>query len=308
MTDTTLDLVPNTAPGPGTRPGKRPPGALRRACARVLEPLADGKAEWVGLAGGRTNRVWRIGDAVVKLFASQGGSPMFPNASGTELRALMWLSGTGLAPQPLAAGQVPEGGFVVCRAVDGTVLDRPNQTLIQSLAALHHTAARPGMFPVWPAGHRAAMSLGHALLEQLHPTMPVRQLMRAGASLQAPGKLPPPRRALLHRDAVAGNAVISGRHAVLIDWQCPALGDPAEDLAQTLSPGMQRLHGKGAVDRDTVLSTYPDPDVVDRYLALAPAFGFRMAAYCLWRAAHGAPDYIEGARAECAALGLEAEL
>ena len=34
----------------------------------------------------------------------------------------------------------------------------------------------------------------------------------------------------------------------LIDWQCPALGDPAEDIACFLSPAMQVIYGAGPLD------------------------------------------------------------
>lgn len=110
----------------------------------------------------------------------------------------------------------------------------------------------------------------------------------------------------IHRDPVPGNVIVGADGLRLIDWQCPALGDPAEDLAVFLSPAMQQLYRGAPLAEDEVrafLNAYPDHAVVARWSALRPWFGRRMAAYCLWQAARGAADYGHAAGLELAALG-----
>jgi thiamine kinase-like enzyme len=108
---------------------------------------------------------------------------------------------------------------------------------------------------------------------------------------------------LIHADAVAGNLIDGPGGVTLIDWQCPASGDPTEDLATFLSPAMQWLY-RGRVlspqETEAFLAAYPDPAVTDRYLRLQPLYRWRMAAHCLWKADRGAPDYEKALAAELA--------
>ena len=89
----------------------------------------------------------------------------------------------------------------------------------------------------------------------------------------------------------------------LIDWQCPASGDPTEDIATFLSPAMQRLY-RGTIlseaEREAFLAAYPDPAIVARYRALKSVYRWRMAAHCLWKAERGASDYAGALRLEFA--------
>jgi aminoglycoside phosphotransferase (APT) family kinase protein len=112
--------------------------------------------------------------------------------------------------------------------------------------------------------------------------------------------------ALLHGDPVPGNVVWSAREGVtLIDWQCPAIGDPVHDIALALSPGMRRLYGCQPMIPDEqrrFWQAYADPSAQARYAALLPLLSARIAAHCLAQAARGRPGYAEAARAEIAAL------
>lgn len=102
-----------------------------------------------------------------------------------------------------------------------------------------------------------------------------------------------------------GNLLLNDDAVVLIDWQCPAIGDPAEDIAIFLSPAMQYVYrGKPLTDDEEAafLAAYRDRAITRRYRALKPWFHWRMAAYCLWRARNGSPDYAPAFRLEAAAL------
>jgi thiamine kinase-like enzyme len=105
---------------------------------------------------------------------------------------------------------------------------------------------------------------------------------------------------------------VRGAHGlVLIDWQCPGAGDPAEDVTCFLSPAMMTLyevrpHSPAA--RARFLDTYADADVVERYTRDGAAWHYRIGAYCVWRAhrlARSRPDVGDRYRR---ALAAEMEL
>jgi len=120
------------------------------------------------------------------------------------------------------------------------------------------------------------------------------------------GSVPPSyARAFLHGDPVPANFVMTERGAVLIDWQCPASGDPCEDIAIYLSPAMQSLYGGTPLspeEMEAFFAAYDDAETAARYRAMAPAYHWRMAAYCLWMADRGHADYGNAARLEIEAL------
>jgi thiamine kinase-like enzyme len=112
---------------------------------------------------------------------------------------------------------------------------------------------------------------------------------------------------VIHGDAVPGNILMSNQGVVLIDWQCPALGDPCEDIAAWLSPAMQWLYaGKPLTNAqaDTFLNAFPS-ETAARYRTLAPLFHWRMAAHCQWKAQRGAADYHKALQLELAAQGAD---
>jgi thiamine kinase len=255
----------------------QPPPRLATQVRAALPGLAG--SAWVPLSGGRTNRLWRVGDTVVKAYDPAAASPLFPNDPVAEARALALLGPLGLAPRLLGDG----AGWVAYAHVEGDAGQGDPAPVARALHRLHQLR---------PAGFRSAALGSAALLAQARAI--------AGACT---GPLPPPPAdpgivpapaCLIHGDAVPGNVIAGPQGVTLIDWQCPALGDPAEDLATFLSPAMQWLY-RGATlpkaDAERFLAAYPDAAVVARYRALARVFRWRMAAHCLWKAERGAPDY-----------------
>ena len=98
------------------------------------------------------------------------------------------------------------------------------------------------------------------------------------------------RASLVHTDCGPGNLVRSRDGLVLIDWQCPGLGDPVEDIACFLSPAMmilyeQQPHSTRAVER--FLGAYGQSasgrETVARYRRDAAAWHYRIGGYCVWR-------------------------
>lgn len=265
-----------------------PPDPLAAAVRAACPDLAG--HDWRPERGGRVNRLWRVGPAMVKLLPAEGASPLFPNSAADEALALRHLGLRGLAPRLLAAGP----GWVAYVRVPGRTWRSGPGVAAAALAALHQSdPALP--FRATPAGSAAVLAQGRAIAADL-PAVP--------PPPPDPGVPPPGRLRLVHGDAVAGNLVTVPGGAVWIDWQCPALGDPADDLAAFLSPAMQALYRGRPLAADeaaAVLAAYPDRETVARYRALAPVLHWRLAVHCLWRAARGAPGYAAAAAQELAA-------
>jgi Ser/Thr protein kinase RdoA (MazF antagonist) len=221
----------------------------------------------------------------VKSYDPDAASPLFPNDPAAERRALAALSPSGLAPAPLGAG----ADWVAYRYLEGAAWRSGCAPVAHTL---HHLHSHPGTaFRPLASGSAALLAQGRAILADCPSTLP---------EPPDPG-VPPVAPRLIHGDAVPGN-IIAGPHGVtLIDWQCPASGDPAEDLAMFLSPAMQSLYrGRplAAQERQEFLSSYPDAATVGRFLALEPLFRWRMAAHCLWKSSRGALDYAAALRLE----------
>ncbi len=110
----------------------------------------------------------------------------------------------------------------------------------------------------------------------------------------------------LHGDVVPGNLIAGENDLFLIDWQCPGIGDPCEDIAIFLSPAMQRVY-RGAplneAEFEMFFEGYGDASIKARYRALAPAYHWRMAAYCQWQSENGHLDYAGAMLEERAAIG-----
>jgi aminoglycoside phosphotransferase (APT) family kinase protein len=101
---------------------------------------------------------------------------------------------------------------------------------------------------------------------------------------------PGPRR-LIHTDFGPGNLIEGSDGLKAIDWQCPAAGDPAEDLAAFLSPALQILYGRPpltSAQEAALLDAYDDAETTARLQQLRPFFDWRMAAYCAMRQAYWA--------------------
>jgi thiamine kinase len=264
-----------------------PPETAKAALLQIDPDLAQ--AAWLPLLGGRTNLLWRVGDLVVKHYDTAAASPLFPNDPQAEVAALASLAPLGLAPQLRAAGQ----DWLIYSHIPGSLWQGDPAPVARLLHRLHATTPHPD-FRSLPNGSSALLA---------HATA-----MATGLILPPPPPdpgLPPVPARIVHGDAVAGNIVNSPQGLILIDWQCPGLGDPCDDLAAFLSPAMQWLYTRQPLspgDRDAFLAAYPDADTVARYRALAPLLHWRIAAHCAFRAARGDDDYATALSLECAAL------
>lgn len=264
-----------------------PPPQLLDDVAGALD--IDG-ARWRALEGGRVNRLWRVGQVVVKQYQPTGASPLFPNDPKAEAAALKLFAPLGLSPNLLAQGE----GWVAYRHLPGRPWRKDTFAVATTLTRLHQVS---------PLAHfRAAANGSAALLRHA----------KSIADLCTYNLPPPPpdpgikssQSCMIHGDAVPGNIIVHQGSITLIDWQCPAIGDPCEDIATFLSPAMQFLYRGAPLTREEAAvfrAAFPQ-DTIARYDSLAAIYHWRMAAHCLWKAERGAQGYAMAAQLELATL------
>lgn len=260
---------------------------LLREVAAVVPDICD---DWQVMAGGRCNRVWRAGGMVVKQYDPAAATGLFPNDLAAEALCLQHYGPLGLAPRLIARG----ADWIVQAFVPGGTWQADVGAVAALLARLHRTDAPGGLRSV-PGGTAALAAQTRILLAD------------AGLPQDLPScpEVAPPQPCPLHGDAVPGNIVTGPQGLVLVDWQCPAFGDPAEDLAIFLSPAMQVIY-RGTpltlAETEAFLAACPDRGAVARYLALRPLYHLRMIAHCQLRASRGDAGYAAAMRAEAAVL------
>lgn len=255
------------------------------------------------MQGGRSNHVWRLlgePDCVLKVFEARASNPMFANDAVREVACLTKLAGSGMAPELVVHGTFEGYAWVLYQHLSGSPWTQGPEIVARLLGRLHARDPLPDL----PLGCNGSQDhQDHALRILAGCSVPVQQRL---LDLQPEQEVAPvARRVLVHGDPVPGNLVTHDGTVSLIDWQCPVLGDPAEDIGIFLSPAMQYLyrgHVLSSAEVEGFLRAYPDVDVVERYEVLAPWLHWRMAAYCAWRAEHGKSDYAEALELEIQVL------
>ncbi len=271
----------------------RPPQALVQTLGNA--GLPSDRDGWKPLAGGRTNKLWRFQsdgkDYVCKLYDKDAATPLFPNDPKAEALALTSLLGTDLAPTLRFGLTWSRREAIVYEYVHGDDLCAP-EDVAAILVKLHDQKAPQGLRSL-NDGPLTLLEQGAAMLNMVNdPRRTLLQDIRPSRVV-----LPAADTVFLHGDPVPANVIAARTGPCLIDWQCPAIGDPSEDLAIFLSPAMQTLYGGAPLDETQIagfLAAYGHPDRTARYLLLARAYHWRMAAYCLWKAALGNADYAAG--------------
>ena len=248
------------------------------------------------LAGGYLNQVYRVrgaeADWVVKRFSMSSEVGLFPNLPAAEAQALERLAPTGAAPPPIAFIEDDPGAPVLVYHFYAGHSWRQD---VGQVARLLHCIA-----DVDPSGFRDVPMVPRHILEQgdmFADRCDAGMRQRLRAARPAPVDMAPGPRRLIHTDFGPGNLIVGAEGLKAIDWQCPAAGDQAEDLAAFLSPAFQILYGRTPLtieEEEGFLSVYDDDATVARLRILRPFFDWRMAAYCALRRGHHAatrPDF-----------------
>lgn len=239
------------------------------------------------LAGGYWNDVLRIdtdlGPLVLKHYRAVMAGTLFPNLPEGEARALQRLAGLGVAPEPV--GYWPQEQVLLYAYVEGAPWDGD----IAAMAALlvRKAGVSGDGFRQVPVTPEAILAEGDALFAPCRDDALTRRLraLRPVPPPSPPGGWCPGRR-LVHTDIGATNLIGAGPGLRLIDWQCPASGDPAEDVYSFLSPAFQILNLRAplpAADRVRLVQLLDDPALARRFALLEPAYAWRMAGYCCRR-------------------------
>ena len=246
--------------------GPRPP-------AEILRQLGDlgclpPRPVIQRLRGGRTNRAWRLTgqgrDLVLKLYARDGGNPLFPNDPGAEAICLTHAPLSALAPRLAARGKGDAGEWVLYPWVEGPHWSGDMAQAARALRALHRTPAPAGLRRV-DCAPAVLIDAGARFLELCAGP----QARRLSALRPDPPEMPADTApVLLHGDPVAANIVIGPDGPVFIDWQCPATGDACADIAILLSPAMRMLYRGGtprAGDTERFFASYGDAETAARH-------------------------------------------
>jgi len=243
----------------------------------------------VRLPGGYRNEVWKVrsgrGWLIEKRYVEDPGeaNPMYPNLADHEAAALAALGPRGLAPQLVK--HVPDA--VTYSFVPGTMWRSGVADVAALLSAIHHGPAPRGL-----RGLCASASTARAHGDEMVAAVP--KVLAAGLVAVRPiaaSSVAVKRPSLVHTDCGPGNLVRSRHGLVLIDWQCPGLGDPVEDLACFISPAMMILYQRQPHSARTIakfLAAYSESPqgraAVTRYRRDAAAWHYRIGGYCVWRA------------------------
>jgi len=282
------------------------PFALKREV--IARGVVPDDAIWTPLIGGRSNQVWSIGSVsgakqndtlICKLYRKPDGNPLYPNLAGAEFEVLKALHSRQIAPKPIALLNFDLNEVLIYQRLDGETWSRGTRDVAELLGKLHGVSAKiPLRF--LQTGSEALKKQVREILADLHDPAPN---LPADVPVARIGPLSRP--SLIHTDVVASNIVVTSSGLRLIDWQCPAFGDPCEDLASFLSPAMQNLYAGAPLScaaTESFLAAYPCQKTVQRYRQLAPLFHWRMAVYCNWKVERGDQAYKAAMMQELKAL------
>ena len=241
------------------------------------------------LAGGYWNQVFRVvsgeQDLVVKHFGgSSVKSTLFPVLPDDEARALHVLAKHGIAPEPVEffSADVGRGPVLVYRFFPGEMWDGDVVDAAALLKLLHNIDTDG--FRVMPASPQDILDDAERLPSPPDDDKAWQRIVSLRPTVTS--NEPPTQRVLVHGDFSAGNMIAGPEGIRCIDWQCPGMGDAAEDLWSFLSPAFQILYdrqpfGDGSIKR--FRQAYGEADVLARLDYLAPYFSYRFAHYCCFR-------------------------
>jgi hypothetical protein len=220
------------------------------------------------------------GDLVLKQYRDMPPGSLFPNLPADEARALQRLQGLNVAPDLVAT--LPDARILLYRYLPGPEW-HSDVTAAAHLMRRQSRADPTGFRPV-PTDAHAILSQADQILSRCHPDPTTRtvQSCRPIPQPTAPAPL-----SLIHTDPAPANMIGQGPSLRLIDWQCPAAGDLAEDVSVLFSPAFRTLYNRPLLTTDQrhlFLQTLDIPALTARLPRLEPAYAWRLACYCAHRA------------------------
>jgi thiamine kinase len=258
---------------------------------------------WYSQFGGRTNKVWRLvgkADLICKLYLDTQNNPLFNNYPKAEYECLLALNGSGIAPKPFKYIKTPFGEVLLYDYIKGQTWSHDVDNVSELLSRIRKHK--------YPKGLRILSALpsdikqtGLEIIKKLN-NYHKNKLIKICPDVLISNIKP----VLLHTDVVPGNLILGDKGLRLIDWQCPAIGDPIVDIMMFLSPGMHKIYNSKKLsmkDYETFLMNLT-PKLRSRYNILGPLYHWRLAAYCFWKAEQGFIEYENAALAEINLLNM----
>lgn len=275
--------------------------SVRRSLAAA--DVIQGPETFTPLNGGRTNRVWKINrktPLICKLYSTHMQNPLYENAPSLEYKCLKQMESKKLAPKPVTYLETIDGQILIYEYLDGKSWTNDVVSVAKLLAEIHAQPIPHGL-RLLPSGTKA---LTRQTLDIIGTLPKAKAAELIALQPDSPGCENTPL-CLVHTDVVPGNIIKTDQGLRLIDWQCPGVGDPVEDLAMFLSPAMHYIY-RGTpltiAEAAEFLHAYPDETVRNRYQVLARLYHWRMIAYCAWKAAQGDKDYARAGALEATVL------
>ncbi|MDC1411962.1 phosphotransferase [Amylibacter sp.] len=263
----------------------------------ILQGILSNQTVWYPQTGGRTNKVWRLKgekDLICKLYLDTATNPLFDNTPEAEYLSLLRLDGSDIAPKPYKYLKTPLGEVLMYNYIKG-------ETWCHGVDSVSELLTRVRKHK-YPKGLRILSALPlHVKQTGLEIINKLNNFHKNKLNMICPDvSISDIEPVLLHTDVVPGNLILGNEGLRLIDWQCPAIGDPIVDIMMFLSPGMHEIYATGklsAKDHETFLMNLT-PKLRSRYNILGPLYHWRLAAYCFWKAEQGFVEYENAALVE----------
>lgn len=243
------------------------------------------------LKGGYWNEVFRVQseqfDWVLKRFHKEDArARLYPVLPDSEALALRTLTGTGVAPHFVRyfPETHSEQAVLIYEFASGDTWQGNINAVAELMKRYHALNLQENTFRTLAVSPKGILEQADALLASCKSNALSSRLIALRPHLQS---VPPlAKRSLVHTDAWIGNFIGNENHLVLIDWQCPGMGDPAEDVWTFLYSGYEQLMGLAVyteTQRRQFLETYNDNTMLERLRLLSPFFAYRVAAHCVSR-------------------------
>ncbi|MDB4209237.1 phosphotransferase [Amylibacter sp.] len=268
-----------------------------------MQGILSNQIEWHAQTGGRTNKVWRLigdEDLVCKLYLETKNNPLFNNTPEEEYRCLLWLDGSDIAPKPYKFLKTPFGEVLLYNYIKGETWSHDVNTVLELLSRIRKHKCPKGLriLPNLPSDIKQTGLKIISNLNIYHQNILIEICPDVIVSDIEP--------VLLHTDVVPGNLILGEEGLRLIDWQCPAIGDPIVDIMMFLSPGMHEIYGLGKLsmkDHEVFLMGLTS-DLRCRYNKIGSLYHWRLAAYCFWKFEQGFVEYENAALEEIKLLNM----
>ena len=269
----------------------------------VMQGVISNQTVWHAQTGGRTNKVWLLvgeEDLICKLYLETKTNPLFNNTPKAEYQCLLSLNGSGIAPNPYKYLKTPFGDVLLYDYIKGQTWSH-NVDIVSELLSRIRKHKYPKGLRILSALPSDIKQTGLEIINKLN-NYHKNKLIKICPDVSISDIEP----VLLHTDVVPGNLILSDKGLRLIDWQCPAIGDPIVDIMMFLSPGMHEIYGSGKLsikDHEAFLMNFT-PKLQSRYKVIGPLYHWRLAAYCFWKAEQGFLGYENAALVEIDLLNM----